>query len=370
MKKILDWEKYTSTAVKVAAEGIVMLKNDNNALPLNKDETVSVFGRSQLNYYKSGTGSGGMVNVSRVVGIVEGLLEAGVKVNEELRKTYIEWEKENPYDLGKGWGSEPWSQKEMPLSDETVKRASLSGKTAIVIIGRTAGEEQDAKPEEGSYLLTSLEKDMISKVRKYFEKVIVLLNVGGLVDMSFVDDYSPDSVLYVWQGGMIGGTGVALVLTGDESPSGKLSDTIAYRVDDYPSSPFFGDRTRNYYTEDIFVGYRWFETFAKDKVRYPFGFGLSYTTFKLETISVKRDDYLRFRVKVTNTGSCKGKEVVQLYVEKPQGKLGQPARVLCGFAKTKELAPGESQEVVIILTGSMSELASYDDSGCTGHPHC
>lgn len=370
MKKILDWKKYTSTAVKVAAEGIVMLKNDNKALPLNKDETVSVFGRSQLNYYKSGTGSGGMVNVSRVVGIVEGLLEAGVKINEELRKTYIEWEKNNPYDLGKGWGSEPWSQKEMPLSDEVVKTAAMSGKTAVVIIGRTAGEEQDAKPEEGSYLLTSLEKDMLSKVRKYFEKVIVLLNVGGLVDMSFVDEYSPDSVLYVWQGGMIGGNGAALVLTGEESPSGKLSDTIAYNVEDYPSSQYFGDRNRNYYTEDIFVGYRWFETFAKEKVRYPFGYGLSYTTFKLETISINRGDYLRFRVKVTNTGSFKGKEVVQLYAAKPQGKLGQPARVLCGFAKTKELAPGESQEVVIILTGTMSELASYDDSGCTGHPHC
>ena len=135
MKKILDWKKYTSTAVKVASEGIVMLKNDNNALPLNKNETVSVFGRTQLNYYKSGTGSGGMVNVSRVVGIVEGLLETGVKINEELRKTYIEWEKDNPYDLGKGWGSEPWSQKEMPLSDEVVKTAAMSGKTAVVIIG-------------------------------------------------------------------------------------------------------------------------------------------------------------------------------------------------------------------------------------------
>ena len=166
MKKILDWKKYLETAASAAAEGIVMLKNDNGALPLSKDEVVSVFGRIQLHYYKSGTGSGGMVNVSKVTGIVDGLLESGVKLNEELLNVYKKWDEENPYDLGDGWGNEPWSQVEMPLDEQLVADAAQKGSTAIVIIGRTAGEEMDATLTEGSFLLTALEKDMLSKVRK------------------------------------------------------------------------------------------------------------------------------------------------------------------------------------------------------------
>ena len=368
MKKILDWKKYLETAASAAAEGIVMLKNDNGALPLSKDEVVSVFGRIQLHYYKSGTGSGGMVNVSKVTGIVDGLLESGVKLNEELLNVYKKWDEENPYDLGDGWGNEPWSQVEMPLDEQLVADAAQKGSTAIVIIGRTAGEEMDATLTEGSFLLTALEKDMLSKVRKAFEKVVVLLNVGGLIDMSFVNEYAPNSVLYVWQGGMTGGTGTADVLTGKVSPSGKLSDTIAYSVKDYPSDPYFGDRVRNFYSEDIFVGYRWFETFAPEKVLYPFGFGLSYTTFDVKSVSVSGSDTLTFKVSVTNTGKFSGKEVVQVYCGAPQGKLGKAARVLCGFAKTKELAPDETQELEISVR--LETLASYDDSGVTGNRFC
>ena len=368
MKKILDWKKYLETAASAAAEGIVMLKNDNGARPLSKDEVVSVFGRIQLHYYKSGTGSGGMVNVSKVTGIVDGLLESGVKLNEELLNVYKKWDEENPYDLGDGWGNEPWSQVEMPLDEQLVADAAQKGSTAIVIIGRTAGEEMDATLTEGSFLLTALEKDMLSKVRKAFEKVVVLLNVGGLIDMSFVNEYAPDSVLYVWQGGMTGGTGTADVLTGKVSPSGKLSDTIAYSVKDYPSDPYFGDRVRNFYSEDIFVGYRWFETFAPEKVLYPFGFGLSYTTFDVKSVSVSGSDTLTFKVSVTNTGKFSGKEVVQVYCGAPQGKLGKAARVLCGFAKTKELAPDETQELEISVR--LETLASYDDSGVTGNRFC
>lgn len=368
MKKILDWKKYLETAASAAAEGIVMLKNDNGALPLSKDEVVSVFGRIQLHYYKSGTGSGGMVNVSKVTGIVDGLLESGVKLNEELLNVYKKWDEENPYDLGDGWGNEPWSQVEMPLDEQLVADAAQKGSTAIVIIGRTAGEEMDATLTEGSFLLTALEKDMLSKVRKAFEKVVVLLNVGGLIDMSFVNEYAPDSVLYVWQGGMTGGTGTADVLTGKVSPSGKLSDTIAYSVKDYPSDLYFGDRVRNFYSEDIFVGYRWFETFAPEKVLYPFGFGLSYTTFDVKNVSVSGSDTLTFKVSVTNTGKFSGKEVVQVYCGAPQGKLGKAARVLCGFAKTKELAPDETQELEISVR--LETLASYDDSGVTGNRFC
>lgn len=367
--KTLDWSKYLETAAKVAAEGIVMLKNDNNALPLAKDKPVAVFGRIQLHYYKSGTGSGGMVNVSKVTGITDGLIEAGVEIDEELLDVYKKWDGLNPYDMGTGWGSEPWSQEEMPLDDKTVSRSAEKCDTAIVIIGRTAGEEQDAKIEKGSYLLTDTENDMLAKVRKAFDKVVVLLNVGGLIDMSFVDRYSPDAVLYVWQGGMTGGTGVADVLTGKISPCGKLPDTIAYNISDYPSDKNFGGTERNFYCEDIYVGYRWFETFAKDKVRYPFGYGLSYTDFEIvPEKNIYNDDSVIFCVRVTNTGSYSGKEVVQVYCEHPQGKLGKPARVLCGFAKTKTLAPQESQTVEIKV--NYYDISSYDDSGVTGHRFC
>ncbi len=373
MKKILDWNKYLETAVETVAEGIVMLKNNNSALPLKKDEIISVFGRIQLHYYKSGTGSGGMVNVSRVVGITDGLLEADVKLNEELLEIYKKWDSENPYDLGEGWGAEPWSQKEMPLDEEIVKKAAEKGSTAIVIIGRTAGEEQEVTLTEGSYFLTELERDMLKKVRDSFEKVVVLLNVGSLIDIEYIESLDVDALLYVWQGGMVGGTGTAAVLTGDVSPSGKLPDTIAYSIEDYPSHPYFGDLNSNRYVEDVYVGYRYFDTFASEKVRYPFGFGLSYTTFeivaeKAETI-FNGDKYgVRYEVTVTNTGNFSGKEVVILYVGKPQGRLGQPKKILCGYEKTKTLAPNESQTLVI--EAWLSDIASYDDSGATGNKNC
>ena len=369
MKRTLDWSKYLEKAAETVSEGIVMLKNKNDTLPLKNNETVSVFGRIQLHYYKSGTGSGGMVNVSKVTGILDGLIEAGVQINRELLDVYRKWDEENPFDLGEGWGGEPWAQKEMPIDDETVKRAASMSDKAIVIIGRTAGEEQDAREEKGSYLLTDSETDLIKKVRKHFDKLIVLLNVGGLIDLQAIESCDPEALLYVWQGGMTGGTGTAAVLTGKVSPSGKLPDTIAKKVSDYPSSPYFGNKDRNFYTEDIFVGYRWFESFAVNDVLYPFGFGLSYTTFSISNISLSQNnEKVTFRVLVKNTGSFSGKEVVQIYCEAPQGKLGKPARILCGFAKTKELKPDEEQELTIDV--NYADIASYDDSGATGSRFC
>ena len=368
-EKTLDWEQYLKTAAQVVSEGIVMLKNDNDALPLNPDEEIALFGRIQLHYYKSGTGSGGMVNVSKITGIPDGLLENGVSINEELLDVYRKWDSENPFDLGDGWGKEPWSQTEMPLDEALVAHVSESSHTAIVIIGRTAGEEQDNSLHEGSYLLTAAEKDMLAKVRRHFPKMIVLLNVGNIIDMNELLSFDPDSVLYVWQGGMTGGTGTADVLTGKISPCGKLTDTIAANVNDYPSAPYFGDPYRNFYSEDIYVGYRYFETFARDKVLYPFGFGLSYTTFDIAITGAKQlSDKWDFTVKVTNTGNYSGKEVVQIYCKAPQGRLGKPSRVLCGYEKTDTLAPGKSQ--VMTISVSNAQIASYDDSGVTGHAHC
>ena len=361
MKKTLDWQHYLDTAAQAVAEGIVLLKNDN-ALPLAAGEEVALFGRIQLHYYKSGTGSGGMVNVSKVVGIPEGLEAAGVPLNRRLMEVYREWDAAHPFDPGDGWGHEPWAQEEMPLDETLVREIADSAKTAVVIIGRTAGEEQDNRAEKGSYYLNDNETEMLRLARKYFEKVVVLLNTGNIIDMRFMDDHAPDAVLYVWQGGMTGGVGTAQVLTGAVSPSGKLPDTIAYSVSDYPSDPYFGVEKENIYSEDIYVGYRYFETFAKEKVRYPFGFGMSYTTFSYQT----EQQGNTLAVTVTNTGSRAGKETVQLYCEAPQGKLGKPARVLTGFAKTNTLAPGEKQTLQLPLELPLS----YDDSGVTGTRFC
>lgn len=375
---ILDWNEYIETAKNVVAEGCVLLENRDQVLPLKKGTKVSVFGRIQTHYYKSGTGSGGMVNVSKVIGIVDALKESGqVEVNEDLLNTYLEWEESNPFDEGEGWGCEPWCQEEMHLSEQIVTEAAQKSDIAIVIIGRTAGEDQDASDTAGSYRLTKTEFDMLQKVRDHFEKMIVLLNVGGLIDMQFVDVYQPEAVMYVWQGGMIGGLGVADVLLGNVSPSGHLTDTIAYHVEDYPSHKNFGDANRNYYEEDIYVGYRYFETFAPDKVRYPFGYGMSYTTFDMEVSELtlidgketvgcfpKTKDVIG-KLSVTNTGSVPGKAVTQVYVEAPQGRLGKPARVLADFYKSQVLQPGETEESSIVF--SLDTIASYDDSGITGH---
>lgn len=362
--KTLDWNKYLDTAAETAAEGIVMLKNDNAALPVAKDEEIAVFGRIQLDYYKSGTGSGGMVNVHKVTGIVDGLLESGAKINTELLEFYKNKAEEQPFDLGDGWGDEPWCQQEFALTDEIVAKAAETSAAAVVVIGRTAGEEHDNKAEDGSYYLTDGERDMLKKVRGGFKKMIVLLNVGNIMDMGFVDEFSPDAVLYLWQGGMTGGTGAAKVITGEISPCGKLPDTIAYDIADYPSHKYFGNTERNFYTEDIFVGYRWFETFAPNRVRYPFGFGLSYTKFDISYSVEKNGDEFVISAEVKNIGDRSGKEVVQVYCQAPQGKLGKPSRVLCGYEKTSCLAPSESQKLVISV--KLSDIASYDDSGVTG----
>jgi beta-glucosidase len=365
MKRTLDWDKYLETSARAVSGGIVMLKNDG-ALPLKQGGTAAVFGRIQLHYYKSGTGSGGMVNVSKVIWITDGLLDAGYKLDEQLLNAYREWDEQNPFDYGEGWGGEPWSQKEMPLTDELVGGAASRADAAIVIIGRTAGEEMDNKLEKGAFLLSDLEEDMLRRVTSAFDKTVVLLNTGGLIDMSFMDRYPVSAVMYVWQGGMVGGAGTAAVLTGEVSPSGKLPDTIAYEISDYPSDKFFGSGDMDCYGEDIYVGYRYFETFAKDRVRFPFGFGMSYTSFDITASDFKLDgDKVTGSVNVKNTGSTPGREVVQIYFSAPQGKLGKPARVLCGFDKTRTLQPGESQTLSFEIP--LESVASYDDSGVTGH---
>lgn len=365
----LDLERYAVLARQAIAEGCVLLENEGQALPLREGERVAVFGRMAFHYYKSGLGSGGLVNTRYVVGILDALKECKeIQLDEKLMGIYADWIKENPYDEGQGWGRVPWSQKEMEVTEEMLDCAR-NNDVSLVIIGRTAGEDQDNNTKPGSYCLTETEEDMIRRVCQVSKRTVVVLNVGNIIDMSWVKKYHPQAVLYAWQGGQEGGNGVADVLTGKVCACGKLTDTIAQSIEDYPSTENFGDPFKNYYKEDIYVGYRYFETFAKDKVLYPFGYGLSYTSFGIKAEILKNsEEELTVAAEVVNTGAVKGKEVVQVYAKVPQGKLGNPARRLIGFAKTGELKPGEKEEVVIVIP--KYDLTSYDDSGVTGHKSC
>ena len=363
--KAFDVSAYAAKARETVAAGSVLLRNEG-ALPFAPGSRVAVFGRSQFNYYKSGTGSGGMVNTAPVADITQALEESGdVSVDQGVKAAYEAWLVDHPFYTGQGWAAEPWFQEEMPLDAALVNEAAARNDGAVAIIGRTAGEDQDNSADEGSYYLTAAERDMLAKVCAAFRRVAVVLNVGNIIDMGWVDEFHPQAVLYVWQGGQEGGRGAADVLTGRTFPSGKLSDTIARRLEDYPAFANFGSETRNVYQEDIYVGYRYFETFAPEAAVYPFGFGLGYTTFGVSFgAPVIEGGVFTLPATVVNTGARAGREVVQLYAEKPQGKLGQPARVLVDFAKTPTLAPGES--ATLTLSCSRAALASYDDSGVTG----
>jgi len=357
--------EYAKTAREAVAEGIVLLQNKEQILPLKKQHKIALFGRTQFNYYKSGTGSGGLVNTRYVTGIYEALSgDPDFEINQKVRNAYEGWIVDHPFDVGQGWAQEPWYQEEMELDERLVSEAAEESDTAIIILGRTAGEDKDNKPEEGSYLLTKTELDMLRKVCGKFDRTIVLLNVGNIIDMKWMDEIQPKAVLYVWQGGQEGGNGVLDVLKGTVTPSGRLSDTIPWDIADCFSTAYHGDAECNVYAEDIYVGYRYFETFAKDKVKYPFGYGLSYTTFsqKLKELWETPEGFC-FTVEVTNTGDTFGKQAVLLFVEAPQGKLGKAARALCAFGKTKALQPGEKEELTLVV--SQYTLASYDDSGAT-----
>ncbi|MBE6727874.1 MAG: beta-glucosidase [Ruminococcaceae bacterium] len=353
---------------KLAAEGSVMLKNDG-VLPLGKGQKVAVFGRTQETYIKSGTGSGGLVRVEKVPCILDSLRENGVfEIDEELVKVYKDWIEKNPYDNGHGWATEPWSQVEMPLSEELVKSAKERSDAALIIIGRTAGEDKDNSYTEGAYCLSAAETDMIKKVTAEFKHTVVVLNVGNIIDLSFMDTCNVSALLYVWQGGEEGANALADILGGKISPCGKLPDTQAKNADDYPYFNNFGDKNESVYVEDIYVGYRYFETFAKEKVRYPFGFGLTYTKFQTEYKAVEENNQIKVTAKVKNIGNFASREVVQVYFGAPCGKLGTPSKQLVAYKKTKVLNPNETQ--ILEIAFDIKSMASYDDSGATGNEFC
>ncbi len=349
----------------VGSEGIVMLKNEG-VLPLKQGESVSVFGRCQNDWFYVGYGSGGDVHPAYQVNLMEGLENAGVNFDRELAEVYRNWctHPDNVPDHG-WWGHWPYFYEEMPLDEKWVQAAAKKSETALIVIGRAAGEDRENTLTPGSFYLTDAEKQMLKLVSRYYQKTVLLLNCGNIIDMSFIEKYRIAAVLQVWQLGQESGNAVADVLTGKVNPCGKLSDTIAKTYEDYPSSASFGGVKCNNYEEDIFVGYRYFDTFAPEKILYPFGFGLSYTTFSMETIKVCRAEAsTALTVRVTNAGNFPGKEVVQVYCAAPTGKLPKAKKVLVAYGKTNALAPGESQD--LMLTVRDYDCASYDDSGITG----
>lgn len=374
-EKVTASIKHRNLAKNAAKEGMVLLKN-NSILPLEKGCKAALFGKGTFDYVKGGGGSGD-VTVEYTVNLYEGLknLSSYVSVCETTLDFYRK-KVEEQYNNGicPGMTTEP------ELPEELCAAAAAYTDTAIISICRFSGEGWDRKStydkktdndekevfEEGDFYLSHREKAMIATVKKYFQKIIVVMNVGGMVDTEwFKNDNGIQAVLMAWQGGMEGGNAAAELLCGIGNPSGKLCDTFAKHLEDYPSTYNFHENDKYVnYTEDIYVGYRYFETIkGKDEaVNYPFGFGLSYTDFRINTVSVNsHDEYIDFEICVTNTGNVAGKEVVQIYVNAPAGLLGKASKSLVAFKKTRLLEPGEIQS--LFISTNIYDMASYDDLG-------
>ena len=374
------WEGSRVVAKQIEAEGIVLLKNDNQALPLEQEAKVNVFGTSSLDPFLGGGGSGAISvdNEDHLIDFYEGLAGAGISYNQELYDIYDVWYEANKTDesfAGEGgafgqFGSRP-THAEMPiseLSEEQLSKMKAYSDTAVIVIGRCGTESADLT--ETILKLSQIESDMVAKVADTFSKVVVLFNIDNVMEMGFLEEYpSIQAAAVIWAPGEVGMESVGKMLSGQVNPSGRLADTIAYHISDHPSSQNFGrysyeNNQGNFveYEEGVYVGYRYFETFegAKELVQYPFGYGLSYTDFAWEVEEITADEtQVKAQVKVTNTGDMAGKDVVQVYFSAPYtGKIEKSAIELAGYAKTGELAPGQSEGVSVAF--DTDDMASYD----------
>ncbi|MCQ2499018.1 MAG: glycoside hydrolase family 3 C-terminal domain-containing protein [Lachnospiraceae bacterium] len=389
-RRITGSKEHIELSRMAAAEGMVLIKNEGNALPLKKGEGIVLMGKGTIDYVKGGGGSGD-VTTQYVHNIADGMnvkaAEGKVSVFNELVDYYREYAS-NKYKEGVLIGMLP----EPEIPEDMVKRATEFADTVIVSISRFSGEGWDRRINENDdirtgytlwpgeeeqrekyksvfetndFYLSAAEKKMLDIAKNNFSKVIVVMNVGGVVDTNWTFDKEISAVLMSWQGGMEGGLAAADILCGDVTPSGHLTDTYAKELADYPSTEGFHD-SADYvcYTDDIYVGYRYFETIpgASQKVNYPFGYGLSYTDFNIDVLKgYVKDEAVCFDISVKNTGACSGKQVVQLYYSAPQGLLGKPSRELAGFKKTSLLQPGETDTFTISVP--ISDMKSFDDTG-------
>ena len=375
--------KNKDIARKAAAEGMVLLKNEENMLPLAKNEKIALYGSGAVVTIKGGMGSGN-VNSRETVSICQGLKNAGYEITteqwiENYKKTYEKermewrrkiWEKEDSYPEGErmrlfnAYSSTPFL---IPAGDLPEKTDT---DIAIFVLSRNAGEGKDRICAEGDYYITVEEKTILDKICELYPRVLLMLNIGGIIDLKFADEHEEiKAIVYVQQPGMEAGNAVADIVSGKVTPSGKLTDTWADNYEDYPNSEYFShnsnDTDHEEYKEGIYVGYRYFDTYDIP-VRYDFGYGLSYTAFDWKFIGIQQKDFgtenarIMAKVLIHNTGDkYSGKEVMQLYICAPQDKMAKEYRKLVGFGKTRVLAPGESEEIEIEFP--VSALACFHE---------
>ena len=384
-----DLKAHAAITRQTACEGIVLLKN-NGTLPWKDFKKVALFGENSYNFLPGGVGSG-CVHTPYVVDMVEGLKNAGIKSSESLTdiyRKYVDYARvkfqyeRHPAKWFQTEEMGPQKYPEIAVNSIAIGKEARGADAAIITIGRQAGEGID-RDLETEFNLIPEERQLIIDVCQAFhavgKSVVVIINSGSVIETASWKSY-PDAIICAWQPGEEGGNSVADIMTGKVNPSGKLTMTWPIAATDHPSTRNFpglvdfysyqnersgGRQMRNYdYTnheEDIYVGYRYFDTFNKE-VSYPFGYGLSYTTFAYSKPAVKvSGDNVTVSVTVKNTGDVAGKEVVQLYATAPKGRLEKPAQELKAFAKTRELQPGESQTLTMEVPVRM--LASFDETG-------
>ncbi len=346
-------------ARSAAANGMVLLKNDNNALPIAKEKEIALFGISSYRCFRLGWGSGDMM-AQTISQINVALKEAGYKLNEDVETVCQEYVNKLPDQrlMNRNWDEWTYRQDEIPVSEELIKASSNKSDIAVITLGRNSGEAFDLKDEEGYFRLHSTEVELVKNVSKSFKQTVLLLNTCGPLDLRSIDECKIDAILNASLGGEMFGCAVADVLSGKVTPNGKLTTTWAYKYEDYPTKD--GITTLEVpYNEGIYVGYRYFDTFGVTP-RYPFGYGLSYTEFAREVVDVRIDDQIvDVTVKVTNVGKCNGREIVQCYLSSPEVKLEKAYQDLCTYAKTDVLEPNESCE--LLLSFDLTEMASYDE---------
>ena len=382
-----DLEAHARVTRQSSTEGMVLLKNENT-LPIKDLKTVALFGVNSYDFLSGGLGSGA-VNVPYVVDMVQGLKNIGVGTTPLLTDIYTKYVAFAKTKLKADKNPMMWfldqgqpKLEEIEITERCVRHEVKEADAAIITIGRQAGEGID-RQIDGEFNLTQREQDMIFRVSDVFhaegKPVIVIINSGSVMETASWRDRA-DAILCAWQPGEEGGNSVADVLTGKANPSGRLTMTWPIAATDHPSTKNFPQDMDMYsyrtiqtwgggvpgddYTkheEDIYVGYRYFDTFQKP-VAYPFGYGLSYTTFEMRNLKVKtlKDQTIEVTVDVKNTGKVSGKEVAQVYVAAPAGKMEKPAKELKTFAKTRELKPGESQ--TLTMTIPQRDLASFDEA--------
>lgn len=386
-----DLTSHADITRRSATEGMVLLKNNAGALPLADDvKNIAVYGCTSYDFVAGGTGSGN-VNRAYTISLLDGLRNSGYTTDSALEESYrkhiADHEASLVPDTSRFAAFLPKKlPDEMIVPAADLTRQAAEADVALITIGRMSGEFLDR--ESSDFYISENNRRLIDDVTRAFhakgKKVVVVLNIGGAIETASWNS-KPDAILCAWQGGQEGGNSVADILSGKANPSGKLTMTFPVRFEDHASSSNFpinikagtdiinksekteAEKVRfvDYtpYEEDIYVGYRYFDTFGK-KVAYPFGFGLSYTTFDYSKPEISRSDDGSYTVKVdiTNTGKVSGKEVAQLYVSAPDAKAAnKPEKELKAFAKTRELAPGESQ--TLVMNVAHSDLASFDEKG-------